>query len=58
MMLPSGNDAAFSLAEYVGRKMFFFENEDYKARLKEDPTIMSNCKSKDALKCFMQEMNK
>ncbi|KAL4493151.1 hypothetical protein ABPG72_003236 [Tetrahymena utriculariae] len=57
LMLPSGNDAAFALAEYMGR-ILFFEDNDYKEQLQQNPNSFENCKAKDAIKCFLKEMNR
>lgn len=56
-MLPSGNDAAFAIAEHIGR-IIYFDTDEYKKRLEENPSHFENCKIKDALKCFIHEMNK
>lgn len=52
LMLPSGNDAAYAIAEYIG-KLIFFEDPFYKEKLAEDPTIINNIKHKDAIKYFI-----
>ena len=56
MMLPSGNDAAHALAEFVGRKIFI-RTEEYRRRIEENPGE-NNCKSKDSFRMFINEMNK
>lgn len=53
----SGNDAAQCLAEHIGRQIFF-EDEEYKKKLEENPSIIINIKQRDSIKCFLQEMNK
>jgi D-alanyl-D-alanine carboxypeptidase len=35
MMLPSGNDAAYTLAEFVGRKLYM-RTEEYRRRLQDE----------------------
>lgn len=56
LMLPSGNDAAFAIAEFLGRQIFF-ESEEYKFKLQENPANIENCKTRDAVKAFICEMN-
>ena len=55
-MLPSGNDAAFALAEFVGRYLFK-TTEEYKRRLK-NSTVIKKCRSSDCIRSFVNEMNK
>jgi D-alanyl-D-alanine carboxypeptidase len=55
-MLPSGNDAAFALAEYIGR-LLFKQTEEYKRRLA-NPSVIKKCRSTDFLRSFINEMNK
>lgn len=52
LMLPSGNDAAYTLAEHIGRQLFC-EEEEYKKKIEEDPGLIVNIRSRDALKCFV-----
>jgi D-alanyl-D-alanine carboxypeptidase len=46
LMLPSGNDAAFAIAEYFG-KIILMESEEYKQRIMENPEAVNNIKSQD-----------
>lgn len=55
-MLPSGNDAATCLAEFVGKKIYL-KTEEYRRR-NEQNSSQNNCKNKDGLRMFINEMNK
>lgn len=55
-MLPSGNDAAHTLAEFMG-KILFKKTEIYKRR-KYDNVKGNICTNKDGYRCFINEMNK
>ena len=56
MMLPSGNDAAYALADFVGRQIYF-KTEEYKRKCDESKSYLNKCKSKDAQRCFVNLMN-
>jgi D-alanyl-D-alanine carboxypeptidase len=56
MMLPSGNDAAYSLAESFGTYIYLQSNE-YKDKVKAYPDA-ANHKVKNPVKLFLDAMNK
>ena len=56
MMLPSGNDAAFCLAENFGRYIYI-NSDKYKVKVKQNPGYASK-KIKDPIKHFLFLMNK
>ena len=55
MMLPSGNDAAFVLAEYFGEKL---KEKKYKARTDEELKLLQGSQfTNTSVKYFLKEMN-
>nr|QBH22554.1 D-alanyl-D-alanine carboxypeptidase family protein [Philasterides dicentrarchi] len=57
LMLPSGNDAATAIAEYVG-KVFYKKTEEYRRRKSDNPRKLKICSNKDGYRCFINAMNK
>lgn len=57
MMLPSGNDAAHALAEHVGRRIYF-QSAEYKRSVGATGRRGRKCTTKNALRFFVNEMNK
>lgn len=53
-MLPSGNDAAHVIAEFLGKEIFK-KTEIYKRRKQEGN---NQCTNKDGYRTFINEMNK
>jgi D-alanyl-D-alanine carboxypeptidase len=57
MMLPSGNDAAFALAEVIGRESFF-KSVEYRNLILENSYYVKKCKPEVAVRYFLRIMNK
>lgn len=61
LMLPSGNDAAFALAEHFGR-ILFFQSDEYKDRMRAQENFKAAFKEeitcKTPVKYFIREMNR
>jgi D-alanyl-D-alanine carboxypeptidase len=55
LMLPSGNDAAFTLAESFGTYIYL-QSSEYKLKVKENPEY-ANVKVKNPVKYFLDLMN-
>lgn len=56
MMLPSGNDAAYTIAEYLGKKIYHSQQED--TNEKSDRRVQSKVKPKMAMRHFLRELNR
>lgn len=58
LMLPSGNDAAYCLAEKFGYYLYF-ESEEFKLRCDRAPeNLSSNMEIKNPVRYFIREMNR
>lgn len=56
LMLPSGNDAAYCLAEKFGNYLYF-ESEEFKVRMSRNPDSVTS-KVKNPVRYFIREMNR
>jgi len=57
LMLPSGNDAAYCLAEKFGYYLYF-ESDEFKLRMERNPDSLTEIKVKNPVRYFVREMNK